>query len=118
MATKIRLARSGSKKRPYYRIVVANSLSPRDGDFIEKIGTYNPLLPAVNSTRVILKMDRLNYWLSKGAQPTEKVAIFIKKSGIEMPKYLVKLDSKREKAHSARRAKQEAEKEAKKAEAS
>jgi len=62
MSTRIRLARGGSKKRPYYRIVVANSRAPRDGDFIEKVGTYNPLLEKTHTDRVILKKERIEYW--------------------------------------------------------
>lgn len=90
MATKIRLARAGSKKRPFYRIVVSNSRAPRDGDFIEKVGTYDPLLSKDNQTRIVMKLDRISYWLSIGAKPTDKVAAFIVKSGIEIPDYLKK----------------------------
>ncbi|MDX2049935.1 MAG: 30S ribosomal protein S16 [Rickettsiaceae bacterium] len=90
MATKIRLARAGSKKRPFYRIVVADSRSPRDGDFIEKIGVYDPLLSKDNSSRVNLKLDRVTYWLFKGARPSEKVAYFIEKAGVDMPDFLKK----------------------------
>ena len=75
----IRMARGGAKKRPYYRIVVADSRSPRDGKFIEKIGTYNPL---VAQDRVNLKKDRVEYWLSQGATPSERVALFIQQAGI------------------------------------
>lgn len=85
MATKIRLARGGSKKRPFYRIVVANSLAPRDGDFIEKVGTYNPLLQDNAETRVVLKAERVAYWLSQGAKPTDRVVLFIEQAGIELP---------------------------------
>ncbi len=88
MATKIRLARGGSKKRPYYRIVVANSRAPRDGDFIEKVGTYNPLLAKDSEGRITLKSDRISYWLERGARPSDRVAIFIEKAGIELPAYL------------------------------
>jgi len=70
---KIRLARGGAKKRPYYSIVVADSHSPRDGRFIEKVGTYNPLLKKDDPTRVTLKVERLQEWISKGAQPTDRV---------------------------------------------
>ena len=85
MATKIRLARGGSKKRPFYRIVVANSRAPRDGDFIEKIGTYDPILPKDNAQRVTLNSERVSYWLSIGAQPTERVIKFIEDFKIELP---------------------------------
>ena len=69
---KIRLARGGAKKRPYYSIVVADSHSPRDGRFIEKVGAYNPLLPK-DAQRVTLKVERISEWLKKGAQPTDRV---------------------------------------------
>ena len=71
---KIRLARGGAKKRPYYSIVVADSHSPRDGRFIEKVGSYNPLLKKDDPNRVVLKAERIKEWLSKGAQPTDRVA--------------------------------------------
>ena len=74
---KIRLARGGAKKRPYYSIVVADSHSPRDGRFIEKVGAYNPLLAKDNPGRVTLKTERIQEWLSKGAQPTDRVARFL-----------------------------------------
>ena len=75
---KIRLARGGTKKRPYYYIVVADSHSPRDGKFIERVGTYNPMLPRDGEQkRVILKADRIAEWLGKGAQPTDRVARFL-----------------------------------------
>lgn len=73
MATVIRLARGGSKKRPFYRIVVADSRSPRDGRFIEKIGTYDPMLPQDHERRIVLKEDKVKEWLAKGARPTERV---------------------------------------------
>ena len=78
---KIRLARGGAKKRPYYSIVVADSHSPRDGRFIEKVGTYNPLLPK-DAQRVTLKVERIQEWLSKGAQPTDRVARFLAQEGL------------------------------------
>ena len=79
---KIRLARGGTKKRPYYSIVVADSHSPRDGRFIEKVGTHNPLLKKDDPTRVTLKLDRIQEWLSKGAQPTDRVARVLAKEGL------------------------------------
>jgi small subunit ribosomal protein S16 len=88
MAVKIRLARGGAKKKPYYRVVVANSTAPRDGDFIEKIGVYHPLLAKTDTARIILKKDRVSYWLSKGAQPTDKVAKFIAEAGVELPNFV------------------------------
>jgi small subunit ribosomal protein S16 len=80
MAVKIRLTRLGAKKKPCYRVVVANSTSPRDGKFIEIIGTYDPMLAKENPSRINLKHDRIQYWLSVGAQPTERVARLIKLS--------------------------------------
>ncbi|MCT4634925.1 MAG: 30S ribosomal protein S16 [Rickettsiales bacterium] len=80
MAVKIRLTRLGAKKKPFYRVVVANSTSPRDGKFIEIIGTYNPMLSKDNPDRVKLKQDRIQYWTSVGAQPSERVAKLIKLS--------------------------------------
>jgi small subunit ribosomal protein S16 len=82
MALSIRLARGGAKKRPVYRIVVADSRSPRDGRFIEKIGTYNPLLPKDSATRITLDADRAKEWLEKGAQPTDRVARFLDAAGV------------------------------------
>jgi small subunit ribosomal protein S16 len=82
MATSIRLSRGGSKKRPYYRIVVADVRSPRDGKFIEKIGTYNPLLGKDDEKRVVLDSDRAKHWLSVGAQPTDRVARFLDAAGV------------------------------------
>src|SRR3982750_4962916 len=82
MALSIRLSRGGSKKRPYYRIVVADARSPRDGSFIEKIGTYNPLLAKDDEKRVTLDGDRAKHWLSVGAQPTDRVARFLDAAGV------------------------------------
>ena len=81
MAMKIRLARGGSKKRPFYSIVAADSRMPRDGRFIEKLGTYAPLLPKDSEERVKIDMERVNYWLSQGAQPTDRVARFLEAAG-------------------------------------
>ena len=77
MSLKIRLARAGAKKRPYYRIVVADSRSPRDGRFIEKIGSYDPLLPKDNERRVMIDEERAKHWLETGAKPTDRVARFL-----------------------------------------
>lgn len=82
MALSIRLSRGGSKKRPYYRIVVADARSPRDGRFIEKIGTYNPLLAKDSPERIKLDGDRAKHWLGVGAQPTDRVARFLDVAGI------------------------------------
>lgn len=79
---KIRLARGGAKKRPYYSIVVADSHSPRDGRFIEKVGAFNPLLQKDNPARVTLKVERIQDWLKKGAQPTDRVARFLAAEGL------------------------------------
>mgnify|MGYP001546173567 CR=1 FL=1 len=83
MALKIRLARGGSKKRPYYRIVIADVNAPRDGRFIEKIGTYNPLLPKDSADRVNLDVDRAKHWMSVGAKPTDRVLRFMDALGLE-----------------------------------
>ncbi|MCL4163847.1 UNVERIFIED_CONTAM: hypothetical protein GTU68_048265 [Idotea baltica] len=81
MSVKIRLARRGSKKRPYYNIVIANSRCPRDGRFIEIIGKYNPLLESTDANRVILDVEKAQDWISKGAQPTERVQRFLTNLG-------------------------------------
>ncbi|MDB3865801.1 30S ribosomal protein S16, partial [Amylibacter sp.] len=82
MAMKIRLARGGSKKRPFYRVVAADSRMPRDGRYVEKLGTYNPLLAKDSEDRVQLNMERVNYWLGQGAQPTERVVRFLEAAGV------------------------------------
>jgi len=82
MAVSIRLSRGGAKKRPYYRIVVSDSRSPRDGKYLEQVGTYNPMLAKDDDNRVNLKEDRLRYWLGVGAQPTDRVARFLDLAGI------------------------------------
>lgn len=82
MSLKIRLARAGAKKRPFYRIVVADSRSPRDGRYIEKIGTYNPLRPRDAEDRVVLQEDRVKHWLGVGALPTDRVHRFLDAAGI------------------------------------
>ena len=79
---KIRLARGGAKKRPYYSIVVADSHSPRDGRFIEKVGSYNPLLKKDDPNRTVLKLERIQEWIGKGAQPTDRVARFLSQQGV------------------------------------
>jgi len=82
MAVKIRLARAGAKKRPYYHIVVANSASPRDGKFIEIIGAFNPMLAKTDEKRVKLDTEKAQGWLKKGAQPTDRVLRFLDKAGL------------------------------------
>lgn len=79
---KIRLSRGGAKKRPYYSIVVADSRAPRDGRFIEKVGAYNPLLKKDDPNRVVLKVERIEEWVKKGAQPTDRVARFLSQQGL------------------------------------
>ena len=86
MGLKIRLSRAGAKKRPYYHIVVADSRSPRDGRFLEKVGSYNPMLPADHAERVRLEAERIQYWMDEGALPTDRVARFLGHAGLaEMP---------------------------------
>jgi len=124
MALKLRLARHGAKKRPYYRIVVADSRSPRDGRFIEIVGRYNPMLAKDSEDRVQLDVDRIKEWLGKGARPTERVARFLGAAGLwewshgnnpekgkPGAKALERIEEKKEKAE----ARAEAEKEAKEA---
>ena len=82
MALSMRLSRGGSKKRPYYRIVIADARAPRDGKFIEKIGTYNPLLAKDDEKRIVLDAERAKHWLSVGAQPTDRVARFLDAAGV------------------------------------
>lgn len=113
MSLKIRLARGGTKKRPYYRIVVADARSPRDGRFIEKVGTYNPMLAKDSAERVTLVTERLQHWLSVGAQPTDRVLRFLADAG------LAKRDARNnpEKAVPGTKAQERAAEKAKKAEA-
>lgn len=80
MSLKIRLARAGTKKRPFYRIVVADSRSPRDGRFIERVGSYNPMVAKDQPERVVLNVERIKHWLGVGARPTERVARFLGKA--------------------------------------
>jgi small subunit ribosomal protein S16 len=88
MGLKIRLARAGAKKRPYYHIVIADSRSPRDGRFIERVGSYNPMLPAEHADRIRLVGERITHWVGEGALPTERVAKFLGHAGLmPMPKY-------------------------------
>ncbi len=82
MALKLRLARGGAKKRPYYRVVVADIRSPRDGRFIERVGTFNPLLPKDHAERFTLNEERVKHWLGVGAKPTDRVARFLDAAGI------------------------------------
>jgi small subunit ribosomal protein S16 len=81
MSLKIRLSRGGAKKRPFYKIVLADARSPRDGKFLERLGTYNPMLPHDHAERLVLKEERIKHWLGVGAQPTDRVARFFVQAG-------------------------------------
>ncbi|NCT40720.1 MAG: 30S ribosomal protein S16 [Alphaproteobacteria bacterium] len=130
MALAIRLSRGGRKARPFYRIVVADKRMPRDGRYIEKLGTYNPLLENDNDQRVQLVEDRVKYWLEQGAKPSERVAIFLGKAGLapvpaqpdrpnkskQSEKTALKIADKKEKQEAAAEAAKEAAAEAKAAE--
>ena len=83
MSLRIRLSRGGAKKRPFYRIVAADSRMPRDGRFIEKLGTYNPLLAKDSEERVKMDVERVQYWISQGAQPTDRVARMLEAAGVK-----------------------------------
>lgn len=111
MAIKIRLARGGSKKRPFYRIVAADSRMPRDGRYIEKLGTYNPLLPKDSEDRVKMDMERVQYWLGQGAQTTDRVSRFLEAAGVVEKKERANL----KKAEPGKKAKERAEEKAAKA---
>ena len=82
MALKIRLARGGAKKRPFYRIVIAEASAPRDGRYVERVGTYNPMVPKDHEQRLTLKSERITYWLGQGAQPTERVQKMLAGAGL------------------------------------
>ena len=82
MATKIRLSRVGAKAQPSYRIVIADSRSPRDGSFIEKVGTYNPMLDKGHKDRIVLKSERIQHWIKMGALPSERVTLFLADAGM------------------------------------
>ncbi len=114
MAVHLRLARGGSKKRPFYRLVAADVRAPRDGAFIEKLGTYNPLLARDDINRFSYDAERVKYWIGVGAKPTETVARFLRKDGVweETPKFTAK--TKVEKLAPRAQARKEAEEEAKK----
>ena len=131
MAISLRLSRGGAKKRPYYRIVAADSRKPRDGKYLEQIGTYNPLLAKDDEKRVTLNEDRARYWLGVGAQPSDRVARFLDAAGVRErearnnpnkakpgEKATERAEEKAEKAAAAEEAKKEAEAAAKEEEAS
>lgn len=82
MSLKIRLARAGAKKRPFYRIVIADSRCPRDGRYIDRVGSYNPLLPNENGQRVVLDVEKVKEWIAKGALPTDRVLRFLDQAGL------------------------------------
>ena len=111
MAMKIRLARGGSKKRPFYRVVAADSRMPRDGRFIEKLGTYNPLLPKDSEERIKLDMERVQYWLDQGAQPSDRVSRFLEAAGVVAKKERANM----KKAEPGKKAQERAEEKAAKA---
>ena len=115
MSLKIRLSRGGAKKRPYYRVVVADSRFPRDGRYIEKVGTYNPILPSDHEDRFKFKEDRIRHWLGLGALPTDRVHRFLAKAGILDAKAIpeqTKQDKPRAKAQERLREAEEAAKSA------
>lgn len=115
---KIRMARAGARKKPFYHIVVADSRKPRDGSFLEKLGTYDPKLPKDHADRVKLNGERIKYWVSKGAQVSDRVAIFLGKAGLApMPARKNNPEKAKAKAKMTERAKAKAEKAAKPAEA-
>ncbi|MEO0911824.1 MAG: 30S ribosomal protein S16 [Pseudomonadota bacterium] len=111
MATKIRLARGGSKKRPFYRIVVADSRMPRDGRYIEKVGTYNPLLPKDSEERVKMDVERVQHWLGQGAEVTDRISRMLEAAGIVAKKERANM----QKAEPGKKAKERAEEKATKA---
>ncbi|MBI4967245.1 MAG: 30S ribosomal protein S16 [Rhodospirillales bacterium] len=118
MSLKIRLARAGAKKRPFYRIVLADTRSPRDGRFQEKLGTYNPILPKDHAERLVIQEERIKYWLSKGALATDRLARMFSERGL-MAKPAIPSQTKKNqpKAKAQERLKQAAQAEAKAAEA-
>ena len=87
MALKIRLARGGAKKRPFYRIVVAEASAPRDGRYVERVGTYNPMVPKDHEQRLTLNGERISFWMGKGAQPTERVHKMLASAGLMAVSY-------------------------------
>ena len=108
MSVRIRLARAGTKKRPVYRIVATDSREPRDGKFLEKLGTYDPILPSDNPQRVVLREERLRYWLGVGAQPSDRVARFLNSAGITQNATRWRGTGKRAEAIAAQKAEAEA----------
>ena len=118
MALKMRLSRGGRKKAPYYHIVVADARAPRDGRYVERVGSYNPLLAKGDEKRVILSTDKVQAWLDKGAQPTERVAILLGQAGIiPMPEQTNRPQKSKPKAKAQEMAREKEEKLKAKAEA-
>jgi small subunit ribosomal protein S16 len=118
MAVRIRLSRGGSKKRPYYRIVAADQRAPRDGRFIEKLGSYNPMLPQDHADRLVVDKEKVAAWLSKGAQPTERLAKMFAGLGLcEAPKIVARPKKSAPKAKAVERMKEKEAKAAAAAEA-
>ena len=110
MSLRIRLARGGAKKKPFYRIVVSDARAPRDGRFIERVGTYDPRLPKDSETRVVLREERIRYWLERGAKPSDRVARFLGSAEIiQMP---VRNNPEKSKPKAKAQARLEAEREA------
>jgi len=107
MALKIRLARGGAKKRPFYRIVVAEASSPRDGRYVERVGTYNPMVPKDHDQRLIINGERITFWLGKGAKPTERVQKMLASAGLMAAPAL--RDQPKKSAPGKKRAEREAE---------
>jgi len=117
MAIAIRLARGGAKKRPYYRIVIADTRAPRDGKFIEKVGTYNPMLAKDSEDRVRMDLDRVKHWLGKGAKPTDRIARFLEAEGVLEAKKRANMEKGKPGQKAVERAEERAEKAAAAAEA-
>lgn len=114
MAVRIRLSRGGSKKRPFYRIVVADARAPRDGRFIEKLGSYNPLLPHDHNDRIVLNVEKTKEWLANGALPTDRLQkIFSTMGLVKAPDFSAQNKQTAPKAKAQERIKEKAEKEAK-----
>ena len=106
MSVKIRMSRAGSRNRPFFRVVIAESSSPRDGRFIERVGSYNPLLAKEHPQRIVLNMERIKYWLSKGATPSDRIQRFLHAAGVmEMPKIYPQTTKDKPKAKTVERMK-------------
>ncbi len=106
MSVKIRMSRAGARNRPYFRVVIAESTSPRDGRFIERVGSYNPLLPKEHPQRVVLDIERIKYWLSKGATPSDRIQHFLAAAGVmEAPKIYPQTTQDKPKAKTVERMK-------------